>query len=225
MRVAQLPTPQKDRTMEGMVATWYTKNRGRDWNWFRTVARRIAERVPPGARVLDVATGPGSLAIEIARTGRRTFALDLSRSFVQIAQEAAGRAGVQVDVRHGSASAMPFPDALFDFVVCTAAFKNFANPLGALNEMHRVLKPGGQASIYDLRNDASREDIDAEVRSMPMSSLNRAITSLIFRYGLIKTAYSQAQLEGMAAESRFGGCEIARQGVGFEVRLRKHAGD
>ena len=225
MKAAALPTPQKDRIMEGLIATWYTRNRGRDWSWFRTIARQVAERVPPGASVLDVATGPGSLAIEIARTGRRVYALDLSRSFVQIAREEAARAGVEVDVRHGSASAMPFPDACFDLVICTAAFKNFASPLGALNEMHRVLKPGGEASVHDLRNDATREDIDAEVRSMPMSSLNRAITSLIFRYGLIKTAYSQAQLEGMAAESRFGGCEIARQGVGFEVRLRKHAGD
>ena len=216
-----LPTPHKDRTIEGRMAAWYTKNRGRDWTWFQTIARQVADRVPPGARVLDVATGPGSLAIEIAKTGRRVSALDLSRSFVKIAREEAARAGVTVEVRHGSASAMPFADASFDFVICTAAFKNFANPLGALNEMHRVLVPGGQASIHDLRNDASRADIDREVRSMHMSPWNTLLTSLIFRYGLIKTAYSRDQLERMVGESRFGRCDIRRDGIGFEVCLRK----
>ncbi len=221
MKADALPTPRKDRTIEGLMATWYTKNRGRDWNWFQSVAHQVAERVPPGGSVLDVATGPGSLAIEIARTGRRAYALDLSRSFVKIAQQEASRAGVAVDVRHGSASAMPFADASFDFVICTAAFKNFANPLGALNEMHRVLKPGGEASIHDLRNDATRADIEAEVRSMHLSSLNTVLTSWIFRFGLIKTAYSREQLERMAGDSRFRGCAITRDGIGFEVRLRK----
>ena len=46
-------------------------------------------------------------------------------------------------------------DTQFDFIVCRAAFKNFAGPLVALNEMHRVLKPGGNALIIDLRKDFS----------------------------------------------------------------------
>jgi len=74
---------------------------------------------------------------------------------VGIARENASKAGVRVDFEHGDAADLPFPDTQFDFIVCRAAFKNFARPLVALNEMHRVLKPGGNALIIDLRKDFS----------------------------------------------------------------------
>ena len=90
---------------------------------------------------------------------------------------------------------MPFPDAAFDFVVCTAAFKNFSDPLGALNEIHRVLAPGGEASIYDLRKDASQDEIARGVRSMQLSPINALLTRLIFRFGLLRSAYSREALE------------------------------
>jgi ubiquinone/menaquinone biosynthesis C-methylase UbiE len=134
-------------------------------------------------------------------------------------RENATRAGVAVDVRHGNASAMPFENGAFDFVVCMAAFKNFADPVGALNEIHRVLKPGAQASIFDLRKDASPEDIDAEVRDMHLSVLNAFLTRWIFRCGLLRRAYTRHDFERMAAASCFGRCEIAASGIGFEVRL------
>ena len=50
---------------------------------------------------------------------------------------------------------MPYEDESFDFVVCRAAFKNFADPVGALNEIHRVLRPGGKGSVHDLRAESS----------------------------------------------------------------------
>src|SRR5262245_24567362 len=145
----------KGMAMEGVIASWYTKNTGRDLRRFCAVANEVADRVSLGARVLEVAPGPGYLAIEIARSGRHVTALDISRSFVRIARENALKANVSIDVRHGNAAAMPFADASFDFVVCTAAFKNFTDPIGALNEIHRVLKAEGQAAIYDLRKDAA----------------------------------------------------------------------
>jgi len=136
--------------MEGVVATWYARNTARDMTRFTEVARLVAERVRPRGAVLEVAPGPGYLAIEVAKRGYSVAALDISKSFVRIARENATRAGVDVDVRVGNAAAMPFADASFDFVICTAAFKNFRDPVGAINEMHRVLKPGGEALIIDL---------------------------------------------------------------------------
>ncbi len=50
---------------------------------------------------------------------------------------------------------MPFESETFDFLLCRAAFKNFTEPLQALREMCRVLKPGGRALIIDLRRDTS----------------------------------------------------------------------
>jgi ubiquinone/menaquinone biosynthesis C-methylase UbiE len=216
--------PYKGLPMEGPIATWYTKNTGRDRRRFIKVAETVTCRVPTGARVLEVAPGPGFLAIEIAKAGHHSVTgLDISESFVRIALENARKAGVAVDFRHGNASAMPFPDASFDFVVCTAAFKNFSDPIGALNEIHRVLTPGGQASIYDLRKDASLDEIAAEVRTMRLSAINALLTRFIFRFGLLRRAYRRDAVEALAALSRFRTCRFEPDGIGFELKLAKQS--
>jgi ubiquinone/menaquinone biosynthesis C-methylase UbiE len=210
--------------MEGPIAAWYAKNTGRDLSRFITVASAVERRATPGSRVLEVAPGPGFCAIELARSGRYSVTgLDISKSFVEIARKHAQDAGVAVDFQHGNASRMPFPDASFDFVVCTAAFKNFSDPIGALNEMHRVLTPGGHASIYDLRKDATRAEIETEVQHMHLSRFNALLTRWTFRVVLLKRAYTRAALETMVEESRFRTCEIEADGIGFELRLSRQS--
>ena len=129
--------------------------------------------------------------------------------------------GVSIEFRQGNASQMPYADGSFDFVVCRAAFKNFADPSGALNEIHRVLKPGGKASVFDLRRDASREEIRALVENMNLSALNALWTNLTFRFFLLKNAYDKEAIERMAAKSAFGQGEVLQSGVGFDLRLAK----
>ena len=177
--------PYKGLAMEGPIATWYTKNTGRDLHRFTKVARAVTNRVAPGGRVLEVAPGPGFCAIEIARSGQYSVTgLDISESFVRIARENATKAGVVVDFRHGNASAMPFSDSSFDFVVCSAAFKNFSNSIGALDEIHRIPKPGGQASITTCAA-TSRDRSRWEVRNMRLSAIN-ALLTLTFRFVLLR---------------------------------------
>ena len=102
--------------------------------------------------------------------------LDISKTFVEIAQANARQANVSVDFRLGNASDMPFADETFNFIICTAAFKNFTQPVQAIAEMQRVLKPGGKALIVDLRRDASRADVDRMVREMDLNWLNALFT-------------------------------------------------
>lgn len=207
--------------MEGVIATWYARNTARDRTRFEQAAGLVSERAAPGARVLEVAPGPGYLAIELARRGYAVTAVDISKSFVQIASDNARQAGVKVDVRLGNASELPLPDASFDFAITMAAFKNFTDPLGAMNELWRVLVPGGQASIIDLRKEVSREEIEREVGRMDLSPINRYLTRWTFEHMLVPRAYPRETLERMARESRFGRCEILEEGVGFELRLSK----
>jgi ubiquinone/menaquinone biosynthesis C-methylase UbiE len=208
--------------MEGPIASWYAKNTGRDLTRFRRMAATIAARTPAGSRILEVAPGPGYGAIELARAGSyHVTGLDISESFVRIARENARAAGADVDFHHGNASAMPFPDASFDVIVCTAAFKNFTDPVGALNECERVLAPGGGALIYDLRKDASLEEIDKEVRGMDLSPVNAWMTKWTFRTVLLRRAYTRDVLESMVTRSRFGHGEIRPEGIAFELRLSK----
>jgi len=214
--------PYKGLPMEGIIATWYARNTANDVRGTRKSASSIADRLKPGARVLEVAPGPGYLAIEIARMGDyRISGLDISHSFIRIATENARKAGVSVEFRHGDAAHMPFPDESFDFVVSRAAFKNFSDPLGALNEIYRVLVPGGQASIIDLRKDASPAAIDDEIAGMHLSPLNAKLTRWTFHAILLKNAYTREALDAMVSQSRFAQGEIAQDGIGFELRLAK----
>jgi len=222
----------KGIAMEGAIATWYSKNTGKNPKRFLDVAQTLCERIARPARVLEVAPGPGYLAVELAQRGYIVSALDISKSFVRIASENARAAGVEIDVRLGDAAAMPFPDGQFDYVICMAAFKNFTHPLGAIDEMYRVLAPGGQASIYDLRKDAAPADIRAEVDGMQLSPLNAFLTRFTFKHMLLKSAYTTEAIEELAQKSRFGGgatsrrfggATVSQSGIGFELRLRKPA--
>ncbi len=211
--------------MEGFIASWYARNTKGDIRDHRKCARAVADQVPPRGSVLEVAPGPGYLAVEIAKLGDyRISGLDVSHSFVRIARETAREAGAVIDFRQGDAAHMPFADDEFDFVVCRAAFKNFSDPVGALGEIHRVLKPGGKAAIYDLRRNASREAIDAEVSRMNLSWPSRLVTKGTFRFMLLKRAYTDEALERMCSETRFGSGEIVEDGIGFELRLTKQPG-
>lgn len=211
----------KGRPMEGLIAKWYAKITTGDARGFKRIARAVVDQVGPGSKILEVAPGPGYLAAEIAKLGAEVSGLDISRSFVRIASENARREGVSIDFRLGDAANMPFSDESFDFVICTAAFKNFTDPVGAINEIHRVLKPGGRASIQDLSKDAPQEAIDTEVRGMKLSWLNTILTIWTFRLMLLKRAYTDDALKRMVSESSFRKGEIIHEGIGFDLRLAK----
>jgi ubiquinone/menaquinone biosynthesis C-methylase UbiE len=215
--------PYAGLQMEGPMAAWYARIT-RDRPDFPITAAKIARELAPGSAILEVAPGPGYLAVELARIGDfRICGLDISHAFVRIATEHAQRAGVSVDFRQGDVAHMPYADGTFDFVVCQAAFKNFPDPAAALNEIHRVLRPGGQASIYDLRKDAPREAIEHEIQSMRLPPISEFMTRLVFRFGLLRAAYTRARLEAVVASSRFRQGEIVNDGVGFELKLAKPA--
>jgi ubiquinone/menaquinone biosynthesis C-methylase UbiE len=208
--------------MEGFLARWYARNTAKNRDLYRETAAVVASKVASGGSVLEVAPGPGYLAIELAKMGSYNIVgLDISKSFVEMGRRNAQEAGVAVTFEHGNASAMPFDADTFDFIVCRAAFKNFTEPVHAIQEMHRVLKPGGKAMIADLRPDATDEAIRAEVTKLSLGWFNAWLTRLIFKYSLIRRAYSQAQFRQMAAQTSFKTCEIDEAPIGLTVWLTK----
>src|SRR5258708_16771204 len=216
----------KGPEMEGVVARWYAKVRrsGNQIEEYRKQAVQLTEGLPAGAKVLEVAPGPGYVAVEIARLGFQVTGLDISRTFVQIGTENASQAGVAVDFRQGDAAVMPFEADSFDLIVCQAAFKNFVHPASALDEMYRVLRKGGTAVIQDMSSEASHADIDLEVQKMRLGWWSTFSTTATLEM-LKRRADSPARFERLAAESRFQNCEITTQGIGLEVRLTKRGGN
>jgi ubiquinone/menaquinone biosynthesis C-methylase UbiE len=211
--------------MEGVVARWYARIRhsGSQIEAYRKQASQLTKDLQAGANVLEVAFGPGYLAIEMARLGRfHVTGLDISRSFVAIATENARKEKVSVDFQWGDSAVMPFAPESFDLVVCQAAFKNFVQPGSALSEMYRVLRESGTAVIQDMSSEATHADIEEEVKAMKLGRLSAFMTKGTLEM-LKRRAYSPAQFKRLATESPFKECEIRTEGIGLELRLNKHA--
>ncbi|MEV6827685.1 class I SAM-dependent methyltransferase [Amycolatopsis sp. NPDC051102] len=204
--------------MEGFQARLYAKNRGTEAQLaqYRRQAAEVTAGLADGAEILEVAPGPGFFAVELAKRGYRVTGLDISHTMVEIARE--NRAGLDIDFRQGDVTQAPFADESFDFVVCQAAFKNFRKPVTALNEMHRVLRPGGFAVIHDLNHEATPADIDREVAGMHVGVAAGFTVRQTLKW-LRRRAFTREQFETLAAESAFGGCSVTSDGIGLEVRL------
>ena len=217
-----IPKPYKGLAMEGLVAAWYAKNTHADMEEHRGLASMIAARLRPGARVLEVAPGPGYTAVELAKLGNfRIMGMDISSTFVEIARRNAREAGVPVEFIRGDAASMPLEDGRFDFLLCRAAFKNFTQPLCALLEMHRVLRAGGGALIIDLRPDVSVRTVDEYNRSSGRRGFPAFLTKRAFLSFLARNAHSKAELEEMIGRTGFSRHEIREDLMGYEVWLWK----
>jgi ubiquinone/menaquinone biosynthesis C-methylase UbiE len=209
--------------MEGAIARSYAKQRatGQQPEQYRRQAAALTADLPAGSDILEVAPGPGYHAIELAKLGRyHVTGLDISETFIGIARDNARKAGVEVDFRHGDVQGMPFPDGSFDLIVCQAAFKNFEHPRTALNEMHRVLRPGGVAVIQDMSHDATPADIRREVATMNLPWLPRQWVRWTLAVLRLR-ALSPQRFRDLAAGSAFHGGDVQADGLGLEVRLRK----
>jgi ubiquinone/menaquinone biosynthesis C-methylase UbiE len=211
----------KGMGMEGSTARWYDRTTRKDMPEIKALAQRIASTLSPGARVLEVAPGPGFLSIELAKRGLLVRAVDISKTFVEIAKRNAAAAGIEAHFDLGNAAALPVEDDSVDFVVCRAAFKNFTEPVKALAEFRRVLRPGGKLLLIDMRRDASMASIRQYVEGLGVSRLNRWFMMFVFRNMLIKRAYRLQQIHHMAREAGWIDPKIDPAPMGFEAWMTK----
>lgn len=116
-------------------------------------------RLGPDDHVLDVASGPGASALELARTfGCRVTGVEYGAGQVARANAAALAAGLAERVRfeQGDAEGLPFPAGAFDALLCECAFCTFPNKATAAAEFGRVLRPGGRLGISDIALDPAQ---------------------------------------------------------------------
>jgi ubiquinone/menaquinone biosynthesis C-methylase UbiE len=122
--------------------------------FYRCVADDVVSGLSRGA-VLDVGAGPGTLALEIARRqpSLEVVGVDISPEMLAIARANAQREGLDGRVRFetGDAARLPFADRSFDLVVSTLSLHHWPDLAASLRELHRVLRPGGRAWLYDVR--------------------------------------------------------------------------
>ena len=119
----------------------------------RTAENSAAFLLPhlrPDAVVLDVGCGPGTITVGLARRAGRVVGLDMSPEMVESARSLATREGVGSAVFEvGSAYELPFEGATFDVVYAHQVLQHLGDPVAALREFRRVLRPGGLVAVRD----------------------------------------------------------------------------
>jgi ubiquinone/menaquinone biosynthesis C-methylase UbiE len=115
--------------------------------WDRILDLVIPARGPHDA--LDVGSGTGFLALELASRGHRATGIDFAPAMVARAREKATAQGLAVHFEQGDAEQLPFPGGSFDLVISRHVLWTLPHPEGALDEWLRVLRPGGRLAIID----------------------------------------------------------------------------
>jgi ubiquinone/menaquinone biosynthesis methyltransferase len=126
---------------------------GRDRAWKRRLVR-LAQPAA-GRRVLDLATGTGDIAFALAAAGARVTALDITPRMIELAAGKAKRSGRSCAFVVGDMQALPFPDRSFDLVTTGYGLRNVPDLPGAIEEIARVLAPGGVALSLDFNKPAN----------------------------------------------------------------------
>lgn len=131
---------------------------GVDKLWRRAAVKTLA--AGGASAVLDVATGTGDLAIQIARALPQAHitGIDLSQNMIAIGAAKVAQAGLadRVTLTTGDCLALPMPDATFDAVTVAYGVRNFENLAKGYAEMARVLRPGGMLMVLELSTPQSR---------------------------------------------------------------------
>ena len=123
---------------------------GIDIKWRKKVVEMVKETQPE--TVLDIATGTGDLAINLAETeAQKIVGLDISSGMLEIGKEKISKRNLQntIEMVLGDSENMPFDDNSFDAITVAFGVRNFENLNKGLKEIHRVLKPNGTFVILE----------------------------------------------------------------------------
>ncbi|HSH44538.1 MAG TPA: class I SAM-dependent methyltransferase [Longimicrobiales bacterium] len=144
--------------------TWknlYVSEYARGFYVVDTLRKYLPGWSPEGADVLDIGCGHAGVLIAFAESGARTAGIEPDPASVERGRVRAEEHGVDVDLRHGVAEELPYPDASFDLVILDNVLEHVRDQARTLAEIRRVLRPDGllymvtpkPLALYSLWND------------------------------------------------------------------------
>jgi len=217
--------PRVIETDQGITGEFNTKTyddmmrRMRDRGWLET--KMIIGAGISSGLALEVGPGPGYLGLEWLKHTQDTTlrGLDISEDMIAIAERNAKEYGLAERVRYikGDARKMPFDDEHFDAVFSNGSLHEWANPEDILNEIARVLKPGGRYCVSDLRR-----DMNFIVKGFlwfmtrPKEIRPGLITS-------INASYVMGEVEALLAKTKLQGWHVSKNPLGLVISGQKPA--
>ncbi len=167
------------------------------------IARDLAEQVPHG-RLLDIGPGPGKLLAEVHRINPRIelFGLDISESMIKLAQERL--AHCRVVLHQGTIEKSNFPDNYFEVITATGSFYLWERPEACLNEICRILKPGGTAVIFETYRDYDTDALEEVLKeNLREENILRRTISPFFLKKQLGMTYSSGEVTDIINNTSF----------------------
>ncbi len=190
--------------------------------YYQIMAEDISGFCGDRGSVLDIGTGPGQLLIELhkRRSSLHLTGIDLSAAMVSLANRNIAKAGLAHAIRvcEANAAHMPFPDDSFDLAVSTGSIHHWKDPVSGLNEVYRVLKPGGHALMYDIVGDPPEP-----VKRRVLQEFGRPVAMLLWIHAFAEPFHTCESFEALARSTLFQEGRIRFAGMMACLALTKKA--
>lgn len=187
------------------------------------VVRRAVAMQAQG-RAVDLGCGPGYLVLELARQAPalHVTGMDLSEEMLAKAETTARRAGLEgrVSFAKGDVQRIPFADGSVDLVVSTLSLHHWSDPVAALDEVARVLRPGGSFLIADLRRDLA-PPFYLLIWFVTRVIVPRALKRVNEPLGSRDSSYTPEEAAVLAERSRLAGWHVTRGPLWVMIEGRK----
>jgi ubiquinone/menaquinone biosynthesis C-methylase UbiE len=176
---------------------------------YQEIAACLMSQVHSG-RLLDIGTGPGRLLLEVHKLnpGLQLYGLDISRAMIGLARQ--NLAGVTTNLKMANVCDTGFEDDFFDGIVCTGSFYLWDRPEEGLEEIHRILKPGCSAHLFETNRDYDRNAYRSALKAnLRREGLAMRLFGPLLLAKALPMAYRSDEVETIAERTSFAkGCRI-----------------
>jgi len=193
-------------------------------SYYSQIAEEVVSNLRSGT-ILDLGTGPGYLPIEIVKRSEsiKVHGIDLSRKLIDMARINALKAGVseRLKFEKGNAAELPFDGNSYDMVISTGMLHMLKDPIKVLSECYRVLKPGGEAWIYDPAQVGNTVDIKRWKASLTFKERLMFILFPYFSRINPPHHYNREEIIPLIVATEFKEYGIEQEGREIRIKLKK----